>query len=49
MLIILQNITPQITQNRQFYEKRICKLGDETKTFKNMGYEVALVEIQRGP
>ena len=34
----LNHIGPQITsntpQNGQFYNRRICKLGDETKTFK---------------
>ena len=50
---ILNFIGPRATsktpQNRQLYNRRICKLGDETKVFKNIGYEVALVEIQRGP
>ena len=47
----LNHIGPQTTsntpQNVQLYDIMICKLGDETKTFKNIGYEVALVEKQR--
>ena len=47
---ILNNIGPQTTrnnpQNGQFYGRNICNIGHETKTFKNMGYEMALVEIQ---
>ena len=35
------------SQNGKFYDRRIFKLGDETKTFNNMEYEVALVERQR--
>ena len=46
----LNHVGPKITsynpQNRQFYDRRICKLGYETKAFKNMGYEMALVERQ---
>ena len=44
----LNCIGPQTTsdapQKRQFCNRRICKLGHETKTFKNMGYEMALDE-----
>ena len=47
----LNRIVPQTTkdtpQNGKFYNRSIFELGDETKTFKNMGYEVSLVEIQR--
>ena len=35
-------------QNGQFYKRRICKLGDESKMFKKMVYEIELVERQRG-
>ena len=45
----LNQIGPQKTsnnsQNGQFNYRRICKLRYETKTFKNMGYEIALVEL----
>ena len=41
--------TSKTPQNGQLYDIRICKLGDGTKMFKNMGYEVALVERQRIP
>ena len=41
-------ITRDTPQNRQFYDRRIYKVGDEIKTLKNMGYEMALIEILRG-
>ena len=37
--------TPHIGK---LYDRRICKLEHETKTFKNKGYEMALVERQGG-
>ena len=46
----LNQIGPQTTsdtpQNGQLYNRRICKLRHETKTFKNMGYEMVLVKRQ---
>ena len=36
--------TSNTPHNGKLYDRRICKLGDETKKFKNMGYEMALVE-----
>ena len=45
-------IGPQTTsntpQNRKFYNRGICKLRQETKTLKNIGYEMAMVERQGG-
>ena len=50
--IIFNHIGPKTTsdtpQNVQSYDRRICKLGHEIKTSKNMGYEMALVEKQGG-
>ena len=46
----LNRIGPQITsdtpQNGQFYDRSIFKLGHVTKMFKNMGYEMTLVDRQ---
>ena len=46
----LDRIRPQTTsntpQNGLFYNRSIFKLGYETKTLENMGYEMALVERQ---
>ena len=48
----IHQIGPQTTsdtpQNVQLYETRICKLGQKTKTFKNIGYEMALFERKLG-
>ena len=35
--------TSDTTQDRKFDHRRIFKFWNETQTFKNMGYEMALV------
>ena len=44
---IVPQTTSETPQNGKFY-RRICEVRHETKTFKTMGYEMALVEIQGG-
>ena len=46
--LIAPQTTSETPQNVQFYKKMMCKLRHETQTFKNMGYEMELVDRQGG-